>query len=471
MLRLGATDSADWGAAASLRPSAYAAAPANLAMRRWSDRYLLLLAAILTGYALLGKGFAYLGVPPLYVGEIAGIAGVVLLLRSGRYLALLTTVPAMLVAATMVWVALRTIPYLRLYGFDALRDSVVVTYGVFSFVLIGLLLEDIRRVGILLSWYDRFLDISGPAIPIIFAICWYLDDYLPRWPVGTIPIIDIRPGEAAVHMTGAAVFAVVGLRNAKLAWAVPVAAGLVTVGTLSRGPLLAEAIPIVAAVVAMGKLRQLCFAVVLGVGIFSAAYALEPLFFHYVEPKSSEDRPISTRQLANNLLTMVGQSDEQGESTETWRLKWWNIILEETLHGPDFWRGRGFGLNIAEADGFGGRVISRSPPLRSPHNIFMTLLARAGVPGVAIWSTLVVSWFIMIGRAIWQARRSGDRRWLATFVFIGCYVMSITIDASFDVALEGPMLGIWFWCLMGFGIGSVMVFRGSLRATRAGGAS
>ena len=81
------------------------------------------------------------------------------------------------------------------------------------------------------------------------------------------------------------------------------------------------------------------------------------------------------------------------------------------------------------------------------------------------------SWFIMMGRAIGQARRGGHQRWLAAFVFIGCYVMSITIDASFDVALEGPMLGIWFWCLIGFGMGSVMVFRGSVCATRAGGAS
>ena len=37
--------------------------------------------------------------------------------------------------------------------------------------------------------------------------------------------------------------------------------------------------------------------------------------------------------------------------------------------------------------------------------------------------------------------------------------MAIIIDATFDVALEGPMLGIWFWCLVGFGIGSVMIYR------------
>jgi hypothetical protein len=33
------------------------------------------------------------------------------------------------------------------------------------------------------------------------------------------------------------------------------------------------------------------------------------------------------------------------------------------------------------------------------------------------------------------------------------------INATFDVALEGPMQGIWFWCLIGFGIGSVMIYR------------
>ena len=33
------------------------------------------------------------------------------------------------------------------------------------------------------------------------------------------------------------------------------------------------------------------------------------------------------------------------------------------------------------------------------------------------------------------------------------------MNASFDVALEGQMQGIWFWCLFGFGVGSVMVYR------------
>ena len=43
----------------------------------WNDRYLALLTIVLLGYALMGKGFAYLGFPPLYVGEIAFLAGIV----------------------------------------------------------------------------------------------------------------------------------------------------------------------------------------------------------------------------------------------------------------------------------------------------------------------------------------------------------------------------------------------------------
>ncbi len=49
------------------------------------DRYLALLAIVLLGYALMGKGFAYLGFPPLYVGEIAFLGGIVVFLRTGAF--------------------------------------------------------------------------------------------------------------------------------------------------------------------------------------------------------------------------------------------------------------------------------------------------------------------------------------------------------------------------------------------------
>ena len=46
------------------------ARPAFQLELRASDHYLVLLGGALLGYAVLGKYFAYLGIPPLFVGEI-----------------------------------------------------------------------------------------------------------------------------------------------------------------------------------------------------------------------------------------------------------------------------------------------------------------------------------------------------------------------------------------------------------------
>jgi peptidoglycan biosynthesis protein MviN/MurJ (putative lipid II flippase) len=87
------------------------------------------------------------------------------------------------------------------------------------------------------------------------------------------------------------------------------------------------------------------------------------------------------------------------------------------------------------------------------------MLARAGVPGLVLWAALLASWFGMVLCAMWAARRRGETQWAGLFLFIACYAMSCIINATFDVAIEGPMQGIWFWCLVGLGTGSVMIYR------------
>jgi hypothetical protein len=184
---------------------------------------------------------------------------------------------------------------------------------------------------------------------------------------------------------------------------------------------------------------------------------LEPTFTDYREAANSIDRSASTRQIVNNIASMAGEGQEQTEGTKRWRVDWWNLIVNNTVYGPYFWTGRGFGLNLAEADGFG--AIRLAHPLRSPHNVHMTILARAGMPGLALWWAFLASWFGMMMRAMWIARRRGQTDWAALFLFIACYAMAIVINATFDVTLEAPMQGVWFWCLIGLGIGSVMVYR------------
>jgi hypothetical protein len=425
-----------------------------------SDQYLILLSGVLLGYAMIGKGFAYLGLPPLFIGEIALFAGLVVVLRGGCLIAALATLPSVVLAATMTWVLLRTLPFVGVYGFDALRDSVTIMYGGFAFVIISLLLEDGRRVNRMLRYYGAFLNIYIPAIPLVFAFSHYMADYIPRWPGYNVPVLLVQPTEAAVHLAGATVFALVGFRKVTPLWIVLVFATVVIASVLSRGAMLAFVLPVIFAAIMLGKVRELATVLMAGVVIFSAAYAVETSFTEYREARSSEERSISTHQIVDDVVSIVGRSGEQTEGTKTWRLDWWNVIAKDTLYGPNFWTGRGFGLNLADADRF--RTDHGVPALRSPHNVHMTLLARAGVPGVALWALLLASWFAMLTNAALTARRRGQTDWAGLFLFVGCYVMSVIINATFDVALEGPMQGIWFWCLIGFGIGSVMVYRAQL---------
>ena len=433
---------------------------------RSGDAYLVLLSSVLLGYAILGKGFASLGIPPVYIGEITLLTGIVIFCRTRCSAGVLTTLPALLLGTTMAWVLLRTLPFIGAYGIDALRDSVVVMYGGFAFIVTALLLEDGRRINKIVQYYGAFLKIYVPVIPFMFLASRYLGDWLPTVPGTDVSLFELHPTDLAVHLAGAAVFALVGLRKVSRPWLVFLLAGLAMVGAVARGPMLAEVLPITGATLILGKWRQLFLTGLAGLMAFSVAYAVEPVFFDYAEASSSDERPISTRQIVDNVLSIAGQGGEQSEGTKEWRLEWWKMIIANTIFGPDFWTGRGFGLNIALADGFSNWT-SRSlgPPLRSPHNVQMTILARAGVPGLTLWFGFIVSWLGMVMHAMRAARRRGHTEWAGLFLFLGCYVASIIINASFDPVLEGPMQGVWFWSLIGFGIGSTMVYRSRAMAS------
>jgi hypothetical protein len=194
-------------------------------------------------------------------------------------------------------------------------------------------------------------------------------------------------------------------------------------------------------------------------GIFAVLLAIESTFISdWPVAEGGAQRVVSAHQIMQNAQSILGDSGEQNvEGTKRWRLDWWDIIIKDTLHGPHFWTGRGFGLNLADADGY--QSPEDGSPNRSPHNVNMTLLARAGVPGLVLWSLVLISWGAMMMRAMLVAHTRGHKQWAGLFLFVTCYAASIVINAFFDVTLEGPMQGIWFWCLFGFGIGSVMIYR------------
>jgi hypothetical protein len=421
------------------------------------DRYILALSCVLLGYAVMGKGFAYFGYPPFFVGELAFIAGLLVLLRSGCLVAVFAFGPSLLLAATIGWTLLRTLPFVGTYGFDALRDSVVIMYGGFSFIIAALLIEDCRRIDTLVRYYKVFLGIYVPAVPFLFPLGFYFGDDILKVPGTTVSLIWLGPGEVATHLAGAAVFALAGFRKPTPVWTACLLAALVMVSAVSRAAMLAFVVPVVLAAFALGKARMFAVIIPVGLVLLAASYVLEKSFSSYSEARSSAERPVSSVQLVENVASIFGRGGDQTESTKEWREKWWNIIVDNTVRGPYFWTGRGFGANLAFEDGFGNRHNER--PLRSPHNGHMTILARAGIPGAALWGVFLAAWFGALLHATSLARRCGQTEWAGLLLFVACYVASCVINASFDVALEAPMQGIWFWCLIGFGIGATMVYR------------
>ncbi len=214
------------------------------------DRYLGLLAIVLLGYALMGKGFAYLGFPPLYVGEIAFLIGLVVFLRAGVLVPVLATLPSLLLAATMVWVLLRTVPFVSVYGFNALRDSAIIMYGGFAFIVIGLLLEDARRIDTVLRYYGMLLA-TFPLIAVGFWLTKYWANYIPTL-YGPVPIVDIGASAVGTHLAGAMAFVLIGYRKVSPLWVVVWFATLAMIAATNRGATLAAVVPVVFAIAPAG---------------------------------------------------------------------------------------------------------------------------------------------------------------------------------------------------------------------------
>jgi hypothetical protein len=165
-------------------------------------------------------------------------------------------------------------------------------------------------------------------------------------------------------------------------------------------------------------------------------------------------REISATQVITNLRSIVSDTDQRNNSTRDWRLEWWGDIAGYTLGGDAFWRGRGFGINIAEEDGFG----TLAGDLRSPHSAHFTVLARMGVPGLALWLALHSAFAFSLLANIRRAQARGDHHWQAILTWILVYWAAALVNASFDVYLEGPQGAIWFWSVFGAGIAAIRIY-------------
>ncbi len=429
----------------------HVAHPLHAPGRRIGDRFLGWLTWVLLGYALLGRTFAYVGVNPLYIGEITLLFGLLALYYSKTFLYVIQYAPAKLLFGLIFWGLLTTIPHVPTYGIDALRDAVIYAYGVFTFIVAGLLIQNGERLRFLLLRYRTFAVIFISIIWLIFIAYKSFKATLPLLPGTNVTAISAKGGDIMVHMAGCCAFLMVGMGRLNWKLALLLLIDLAMIMVSNRGGMVSWVIALSIIMVLRPpqlKLSKLTY----GLALIVTVVALwNPTF------NLQERRSISLEQVWTNVASIFTETEDSAlKGTKEWRLQWWGEIVDYTFFGEHFLLGKGFGINLANSDGY---QVEDGDALRSPHNGHMTVLARAGVPGFALWLVLHGVWFYQMFFACLEARRRRDYNWAGIFLFLISYWLAFMVNGSFDVFLEGPMGGIWFWSLMGAGIGALHIFR------------
>lgn len=434
-----------------------------LARQRLPRLWLALVWFVLLGYMFLDRGFAYLGVPPLFIGELTLFLGALTLLLTGGLTLVIRQPIIWLIALFAIVGTAQTLPYLGEYRMDALRDAVLWGYALFAVAVAVMLLRTgwLTRIP---AAYRRWFPLFLAWAPIGFIIERMASGAIPRWPNSDVAIIDLKPGDLAVHLAGIAAFIFLGLHESReneprrpahegLWWSLWLIGG-VFVASINRGGFLA----ICTVIAILFIFREGRFRRWLRLALTVTLLLSMLLVFDFrIDLGLAGDRVISPRQVLTNVLSIVGSTDAGNLSgTREWRLEWWNTIIGYTVNGDYFWTGKGYGINLAADDGFLGDWF---PGLRSPHNGHLTILARSGVPGMVVWIALQATFAISIIRGYLDARRRGQRRWSSLFLWVLAYWAAVMVNASFDVVLEGPQQGIWFWCIIGCGVAALEHWR------------
>jgi len=467
-----------WGVARSPYLALALGAGASVVLLAWAyperlERLALVsVGLLLAGYCFLGKGLAYLPAPPIFVSEIVLALGLAAVVLSGAVMPVLRLPLSWLIIAFAVDGTLRTIPYLDTYGVNALRDAVIWGYGAYAIIVcalvfrLGCLSRVIRAYGRLVPWLLL-------GLPVIFVTQNLAQALLPKvlGLVRQVTIPYLKPVDVAVHLAGAAVFLILGLNRREkrlrgfaagpkewflwLAWLV----GILVAVSINRGGLVAV-IAALAVTFSMRPFGRWGKPLVLGVALVGALVVANLRF------DIGARRSVSLNQVTANMTSLFRITGEPSlDGTRAWRLHWWSVIYNYTVHGPYFWTGKGFGVNLADDDGF---TLSADHALRSPHNSHMTVLARSGIPGMFLWLLLQAGFAFSMLRAYFRARGLGLDDWAHINLWILAYWTAFMVGASFDVYLEGPQAGIWCWSLIGFGMAAVAAMEQELKSRASG---
>jgi O-antigen ligase len=114
--------------------------------------------------------------------------------------------------------------------------------------------------------------------------------------------------------------------------------------------------------------------------------------------------------------------------------------------------GEGFGPPFSAF--FGGRFYDYSERRLHPHNSFLWILNRMGVIGFGVFCLLVLKFYRSAIR-VYRPMKPGKSK--AYLLALLSSHLCISIFAFFNVVLEGPSMGIFFWIIMGMAMALINI--------------
>lgn len=399
------------------------------------------------GYIVGNRGFAQISLSqsfPLLPGELALLlAGSIMLVQCAwRH-----EMPArrdLLNVALLVWITAGTIRVLfdvRQFGFSAIRDFALVYYSVFFF-----LAQQVTRDRASGAFVMRCILYSCLILLVVHPLFTrYPDFFISTLTLRGTPLIFFKGDLAAIFMAVGSVLCFLRYeqsRRRRWLLASLALAGLMLT-TSSRSSMVALAVG--AGWLAVGGRWR--FTGLLGLGAVLAAIAL----LIAAEFQNQSWRQTQLHRVFERVVSIADPFGQRSYQTDdafkgdnnVFRMVWWRATVNETVEANP-WLGLGFGHDLA------ARFVRQYFPegnddfsARSPHNVLITVFARMGWVGLALFLAVIAAAFL----STWRAVREPDPNGPADAAWVSAWVMLVA--ACFGVVLEGPMGAMIFWTLLG----------------------
>jgi len=422
----------------------------GLSLSEDADLFLLLGLLLLT--EVFGRSFSQIGVgDTVFVTEVLLVATTVaIVVRLGlrdAFELLRARVPLVLLLIFWLLGAYATVRGLRDWGLSFVTEDV----GLFEYsVLVPLTVLVVR---------DRArLETFGLGLLIGSVVCAVLF-------FGTMIVLRVDSDSPLVFLVGAPSGMYIsffvgwvatrfahglGVRPAFVALA---AFGLLMMWITDQRSVWVAVIAVLVTVVLLSPPRLIPIAVMasLVVVTFAATVGLQSLFpvppgATVAEGDGGAGNPQAIREVS---AIAGGASGAEAENVQ-WRLAYWKELSRRTFSDPQI-AAVGIGFGEPAAFVWNGRKYDfrdgdpgTGQDVAGPHNSFVAILYRMGLPALLC----VVG---LVGVALWRVRPLlwGERRLESTqranVVAIVAALGSTVAVASFNEALKGPFLGMYFW--------------------------